>query len=98
MDNHPYGPGAVFQIDGNFGATAAIIEMLVQCRDGYVKLLPALPKEFSKGRVSGICLPGGLELYMEWEDMKVTSCKIVNKRSAKHIVVEVNGEKKELKL
>ncbi len=98
MDNHPYGPGAVFQIDGNFGASAAIIEMLVQCRDGYIRLLPALPKELSNGRVSGICLCGGLELSMEWKDMKVTSWNIINKKKAKHIVVEVNGEKKELEL
>ncbi len=98
MDNHPYGPGAVFQIDGNFGASAAIIEMLVQCRDGYIRLLPALPKELSNGRVSGICLCGGLELSMEGKDMKVTSWNIINKKKAKHIVVEVNGEKKELEL
>ena len=83
MDNHPYGAGAVFQIDGNLGASAAILEMLVQCRDGHVKLLPALPKAFSEGSVSGVCLRGGLELSMEWKDMKVTSWEIKRRKFCK---------------
>ena len=114
MDNHPYGAGAAFQIDGNLGASAAIVEMLVQCRDGSVKLLPALPRELSNGRVSGICLRGGYELSMEWHDMKVTNWEIIKRISdttdlakgscetaldeKESLIVEVNGEKKELKL
>ena len=99
MDNHPYGDGAVFQIDGNLGASAAILEMLVQCRDGSVKLLPALPEEFSEGCVSGVCLRGGYELSMEWKDMKVTkwsisknSCEKYGTDSSQKLTVYVNGE------
>ncbi|WP_051204656.1 glycoside hydrolase family 95 protein [Butyrivibrio sp. VCD2006] len=102
MDNHPYGAGAVFQIDGNLGASAAMLEMLVQCRDGYVKLLPALPKAFSEGRVSGVCLRGGLELSMEWKDMTVTAFEIKRREGVAfdqdEITVDVNGEKQRLKL
>lgn len=99
MDNHPYGAGAVFQIDGNFGGAAAILEMLVQGRDDYIKLLPALPKNFSEGSVKGLRLRGGYELSMEWKDMKVTAWDIMNIKSTdekREITVLVNGEKKSL--
>ncbi|SDB57510.1 alpha-L-fucosidase 2 [Butyrivibrio sp. INlla16] len=96
MDNHPLGAGAVFQIDGNLGASAAMLEMLVQSGDdyvksgddyvrsgnGYVKLLPALPKAFSEGSVSGVCLRGGLMLSMTWKNMKVTSWDITRRDGA----------------
>ncbi len=104
MDNHPYGAGAVFQIDGNLGASAAMLEMLVQSRDGVVKLLPAIPKAFSDGSVKGVCLRGGLELSMEWKDMKVSNWEITRKKntgfndSDKEIVVEVNGEQQRIKI
>ncbi|WP_051200868.1 glycoside hydrolase family 95 protein [Butyrivibrio sp. XPD2002] len=95
MDNHPYGAGAVFQIDGNLGASAAILEMLVQCRDGYVKLLPALPKEFSEGSISGVCLRGGFELSMEWKDMKVTNWEITRRKSGNDHMTNDAGSKDE---
>lgn len=76
MDNHPYGSGYCFQIDGNFGALAAMVEMLVQGEDGDLKLLPALPAEFKNGSVKGIKIRGGKELSMEWRDCKVTSYEI----------------------
>ena len=102
MDNHPYGAGAVFQIDGNLGAAAAMLEMLVQCRDGYVKLLPALPKAFSEGSVSGVCLRGGLVLSMTWKNMKVTEWEIQRRNGIvsdeEGITVVVNGEAQRLKL
>ncbi|WP_051544987.1 glycoside hydrolase family 95 protein [Butyrivibrio sp. MC2021] len=76
MDNHPYGPGAVFQIDGNFGTAAAMIEMLVSWAEGELKLLPALPKEFGTGFVDGIRLPGNKTLRMRWDKGKVTECEV----------------------
>ena len=61
-----------FQIDGNFGAASGIIEMLVQTdRNGEPILLPALPKSWKEGRVTGICLPGGKTISFEWADGKV---------------------------
>jgi len=103
MDNHPYGPGFVFQIDGNFGAAAAMLEMIAQCRDGYVRLLPALPKEFSEGMVSGVKLRGGLILTMEWKNMEVVRYSISRSDSSLYaendkITVLVNGKEEEISL
>ena len=103
MDNHPYGPGFVFQIDGNFGAAAAMLEMIAQCRDGYVRLLPALPKEFSEGMVSKVMLRGGLILTMEWKNMEVVRYSISRSDSSLYaendkITVLVNGKEEEISL
>ena len=76
MDTHPKKVGFVFQIDGNFGATAAITEMLVQSDEDRVLLLPALPKQWKKGKLTGVTLAGGAKLDMEWKDGKLSVCKV----------------------
>lgn len=74
FDNHP-----PFQIDGNFGATAAIVEMLIQARNGKVFLLPALPAQWPDGRLDGVRLPGNAEATLCWQNGRVTEFTVTTK-------------------
>ncbi|SDD48621.1 hypothetical protein SAMN05444678_11424 [Sphingomonas sp. YR710] len=71
FDSHPS-----FQIDGNFGGTAGITEMLVLNRGELVDLLPALPAAWPNGSITGVRLRGGAEIDMIWRDGKLYSLQL----------------------
>ena len=74
---------APFQIDGNFGGTAGITEMLMQSQMGFIHLLPALPDAWSEGSIEGICAKGGFDVAIKWNDGKLTEAVITSKSGSK---------------
>jgi alpha-L-fucosidase 2 len=73
FDTHP-----PFQIDGNFGATAGMTEMLIQSQGEYIELLPALPDAWSAGSFTGVKARGNFEIAAQWENAQITALEIIS--------------------
>ena len=96
FDAHP-----PFQIDGNFGGTAGVCEMLLQSRlqgdQPEIELLPALPQAWKEGSVRGICARGGITVDMRWSKGQLTQAVFTAQENTT-VTVKYNGESKKLKL
>ena len=86
FDTHP-----PFQIDGNFGATAGMTEMLVQSQGEYIEILPALPDKWNTGSLNGIKARGNFEITAVWDNGTITFLEILS-HSGNDCKVKYNGE------
>ncbi|MGE0020785.1 MAG: glycoside hydrolase N-terminal domain-containing protein [Draconibacterium sp.] len=92
FDAHP-----PFQIDGNFGYTAGIAEMLLQSHEGKITLLPALPSDWKSGKISGLKARGNIEVSLEWKDGKILNAMLKSQKDKK-VLVESEGRTIEVQL
>jgi alpha-L-fucosidase 2 len=84
FDTHPARNGSIFQIDGNFGTTAGMAELLLQSHDQEISLLPALPKDWAAGSVRGLRARGGLEVDVAWSEGRIISADVLALQNGEH--------------
>ena len=72
-----------FQIDGNFGGTAGIAEMLIQSHTGIIEILPAIPKAWRCGYIKGLKARGGFVIDFKWDNNEITKLSITSKVGGK---------------
>ena len=92
FDAHP-----PFQIDGNFGFTAGVAEMLLQSHEDKIRLLPALPTDWSTGKISGLKARGNIEVSLEWKDGTLLDATLKSHKD-KAVFVEYSGKTIEVQL
>ena len=83
-------PDDIFIIDGNGAGTAGIAEMLLQCHEGYIEFLPALPPQWANGHFNGFCVRGGGEVSATWKDGAIVRAEI-NTGNEKVFYVKLPG-------
>ena len=89
---------APFQIDGNFGATSGISEMLLQSHTGYISPLPALPDVWKDGQVSGLIARGNFEVNMKWKDKNLQNLSFLSNVGGDLVVDYPNIEASQIKV
>ncbi|MFM1912891.1 MAG: Alpha-L-fucosidase [Bacteroidota bacterium] len=88
-DAHP-----PFQIDGNFGGTAAVAEMIVQSNKNSIELLPAIPQEWQNGKMNGLKARGNIELNIQWENGELKNVELISKKLQELTLIYKGTKKK----